>query len=326
MTADDCSFAVDSDISDQRFDILTVHESWITSNAPPAIKKNDIPAGYTALHVHSQQLPDGTIQGGRLVISYYNLVVVRDCPVSMGSTQPSSFELQIVQIMSTKCRSVMLCNSYRSSRCSIAEFFDEFTDIVLVLCTSSYNRLLLFVMSTVRGLMLLAWFSLAARFSWHRTTLPTCSGNILHILVTDTVCLLPTWPTPVASRTTDWSTPTWLWDDLPFALSSPCTGTRAVFLAVIETSHEVAVQRCQKKGKTRKLMAWKEVNIYWLQMWTCCLPSGLRLTALSCLQMYNAPSIQFLWLTSYHTRYTNFNHNINNNKNTHIYIYIYIYI
>ena len=75
-------------ISERQLDVLEIQESWISSDAPAAVKNDIAPVRYTALHVHRELRPDGPKRGCGLAVIHRNSLVVRDFSLPTGSIQP----------------------------------------------------------------------------------------------------------------------------------------------------------------------------------------------------------------------------------------------
>ena len=193
---------------------MATQETWISSDAAPAIKNDIAPVGYAALHVHRLQSSEGPKRGGSLAIVHRNTVVVRDHPFPPGSAQPSSFELRLVRITSTKGRSVIVGNIHRPPRCSVPEFLDKLADIFATICTSSDDRLLPCGEVNCPGLNgACVGNGLASLLDSLRleqlVSSPTPGDNIFNILrlTPSAYYLMCTWTMPVVSPTTGWSSP-----------------------------------------------------------------------------------------------------------------------
>ena len=59
-------------ISHFRLDVLALQESWITADAPLAIKANIAPDGFSAIHVHRSAADGGNTNGDGLALVYRN--------------------------------------------------------------------------------------------------------------------------------------------------------------------------------------------------------------------------------------------------------------
>ena len=51
-------------IEDFDLDVIALTETWISSDAPPAIMNDIAPPGYSSLHVHRTPVPGGSTRGG----------------------------------------------------------------------------------------------------------------------------------------------------------------------------------------------------------------------------------------------------------------------
>ena len=81
-------------IKDFRLNIFALQETWISADAPPAIKDDIAPAGYSCLHVCRES------HGGGLGLICRNDVFVKQFSVS-DVISPKSFEVQVVKITPT---------------------------------------------------------------------------------------------------------------------------------------------------------------------------------------------------------------------------------
>jgi len=125
-------------INDFHLDVLALTETWITSDAPPAIKRDVAPAGFHVLHVHRHIVADGKKCGGGLAVIYRNNIKVIPHPLS-ASINPKTFELQVVKLVVPS--PVVLLNIYKLDG-SIPLFLDELADVVSTVCAGCTDRVL----------------------------------------------------------------------------------------------------------------------------------------------------------------------------------------
>ena len=62
-------------IADHNLDLLAVTETWIMSDAPPAVKADIAPSGYAILHVHRESEQGGPKRGGGLAVIHRDRTV-----------------------------------------------------------------------------------------------------------------------------------------------------------------------------------------------------------------------------------------------------------
>ena len=110
-------------------------------NAPPAIKCDIAPPGYSALHVHRVLVSGGPTRGGGLAVVHRNTLAARIHPLS-DNFKPTTFELQIVK-MSSGSSTLALWNIYRPPSGPITAFVDELADIVPKFLASCSDKVLL---------------------------------------------------------------------------------------------------------------------------------------------------------------------------------------
>jgi exonuclease III len=75
-------------ISENNIDVLALQETWVTSDAPPAIKDDIAPPGFLIQHVHRP-----TRSGGLAIIHREHL---KFRPIDLKWV-PTTFEVQILQ-------------------------------------------------------------------------------------------------------------------------------------------------------------------------------------------------------------------------------------
>ena len=138
-------------ISDRQIEVLAIHESWIPSDAPAAVKNDVAPVGYNALHVHRELRSDGPKRVGGYAVVHHNSLAVRDFSLPTGSIQSKAFEMQLVHITSSNSRSVFLSNIYRLPSCHVPQCLDALALVVTFIYTASNDRLVLCVVVNCPG-------------------------------------------------------------------------------------------------------------------------------------------------------------------------------
>ena len=86
-SADHKAASIHDIIKDFSLDIFALQKTWISADAPPAMKDDIAPAGYSCLHVCRESHGDG------LGLIYSNDVFVKQFSVS-DDINPKSFEVQ----------------------------------------------------------------------------------------------------------------------------------------------------------------------------------------------------------------------------------------
>ena len=126
-------------VADHNIDLLAVTKTWITSDAPPAVKADIVPYGYAVLHVLRESEQGGPKHGGGLTVIHRDSLVVRNYALQEQS-KPITFELQLVNIRT----SLIVANIYRPTNQFVnAVFFDEIADLLTnILATTSKSLLL----------------------------------------------------------------------------------------------------------------------------------------------------------------------------------------
>lgn len=126
-------------IADFSLDILALSETRIQQNTHKAIKNDIAPEGFAVCHVH-RKIGAKHAAGGGLAIIHRDSITVKPHPLA-GTVSPSSFELQLVRITSTK-PSFTVVNVYRPPSLSVVDFYDEFPDVLAAIGASTIDRLL----------------------------------------------------------------------------------------------------------------------------------------------------------------------------------------
>ena len=129
-------------IADHNLDLLVVTDTWITSDAPPAVKTDIAPSGYAVLHVHHDSEQDGPKRDGGLAVVHRDSQVVRNYALQEQS-KPTTFELQLVHIRAG-ASSIIVANIYRPpSQFGNTVFFDEIANLLTkILATTSKSLFL----------------------------------------------------------------------------------------------------------------------------------------------------------------------------------------
>jgi exonuclease III len=110
-------------IADHRLDIAVITESWITSDAPNAVKYDIAPTGYRVIHAHRGTSLDG--RGGGLAIIYRDTIELSI--VNIG--QFGEFESLFVRLNSKHSPVIIAC-IYRPPGSVTNVFCDEFSDVL----------------------------------------------------------------------------------------------------------------------------------------------------------------------------------------------------
>ena len=127
--------------------MLALSETWISADAPPAIKLAIAPTGYSVLHVHTftllQIVPGGPTRSGGLAVIHRDGLVVRNFN-QLSQAKTSTFELQLVTVR-TGSKSIVVANIYRppNSTSPLRHFFDELTDVIANILASTSNQLVI---------------------------------------------------------------------------------------------------------------------------------------------------------------------------------------
>ena len=129
-------------IDDYGLDVLALSETWITSDAPPAVKNAVAPNGFNVLHVHREIVPDGRARGGRLAILHRDSIPVLAFDL-VGAPRPTTYERQMVRIVAPSSSSVVVANIYRPPSAPISSYIDELDDLLGNIISDSNNKILL---------------------------------------------------------------------------------------------------------------------------------------------------------------------------------------
>ena len=112
-------------IADCKLDVLALTETWVTSDAPDAIKLDVAPPGYQVIHQPRGSSSDK--RGGGVAIVHRDSITVR--PIDVG--KPSEFEALAVVDSSRQCR------LHLQTACTVTrQFCDQFADILDQLVTA----------------------------------------------------------------------------------------------------------------------------------------------------------------------------------------------
>ena len=109
-------------IEDNKINILALQETWIGPDAPPAIRDDIAPPGYSAYHVHRPT------RGGGLAIVIQDHFQAR--PVDL-KWKPKLFELQVLRVQLNTKRQVLIANVYQPASPPSSGFFDELDEMFL---------------------------------------------------------------------------------------------------------------------------------------------------------------------------------------------------
>jgi hypothetical protein len=126
-------------IQDFSLDILALSETRFRADTPNAIKNDIAPAEFSVKHVFRQPTSCHPTGGG-LAFVHRSDIVVKPHPLA-ATICPSSFELQLVRITSTK-PSITVVNAYRPPSLSIATFYDELSDALTTISAATVDRLM----------------------------------------------------------------------------------------------------------------------------------------------------------------------------------------
>ena len=178
-------------IADNNLDILSLSETWITNNLPPAISNDCAPQGYSVLHVPRTLRAGGPAKGGGLAVVFKKTLFVRTYDVP-GLQIPTSFELQIVRVGNGASSYVMI-NIYRPPSGSKVTFFDEIADVFCSVAASTNDKIFICGDANCPGVDSLhidADLELVlSEFGMKQLVLsPTRDENILDIFAVETNC------------------------------------------------------------------------------------------------------------------------------------------
>ena len=123
------SVKIHSIVADHNVDLRAVTETWITSDAPPAVNTGITPCGYAVLHVHRESEKGGPKRGGGLAVIHRDSLVDRNYALQEQS-KSTKFELQLVYVRAG-ASSIIIANIYRpTSQFNNAVFFDEIANLL----------------------------------------------------------------------------------------------------------------------------------------------------------------------------------------------------
>ena len=94
-------------MNDFNLDILTLQETWISLDAPPAIKAVIAPPDYSCLHVHRKMAS----RGGGLALVYRQSLFIKPYLID-DIFKRSSFDVQLTKIYAT-LQPTIIVNIYR---------------------------------------------------------------------------------------------------------------------------------------------------------------------------------------------------------------------
>ena len=118
-------------ISENNLDVLALQETWVTSDAPPAIKDDIAPPGFMIQHVHRPS------RGGGLAIIHREHLRFR--PIDLKWV-PTTFEVQILQFHLAS--PLIIANIYQPSSPPSSLFFEELATLVTKITIESSAKLL----------------------------------------------------------------------------------------------------------------------------------------------------------------------------------------
>ncbi len=110
-------------VTEFSLDVLTLNETRILADDPPAVKLGIAPSGYTSLHVARK--PDAPHpRGGGLAIVFRSELKITPHPLVTTLPEFTSFELQLVKVTSAAAP-FTVANVYRPPSSSLSDFLDE---------------------------------------------------------------------------------------------------------------------------------------------------------------------------------------------------------
>jgi len=126
-------------IAGHSLDLLALSETRFNHTTPNAICNDIAPDGFCVTHTY--RLPTALHPaGGGLAIIHRKELIIKQHPLS-GTISPTSFELQLVRITSTK-PPITIVNAYRPPSLSVTAFHDELSDVLARISPSTADRLL----------------------------------------------------------------------------------------------------------------------------------------------------------------------------------------
>lgn len=127
-------------MNDNDLNVLAVVETWIKEDAPPAIKNDLAPPGYSVLHTHRSAVLSGRTRGGGLAFIYSNNMSAS--LLKSISFQPSSFEVQLISLRIGQV-AIKIVIVYRPPSSSVSTFYDEFADLLTMVEQHGSDRLVI---------------------------------------------------------------------------------------------------------------------------------------------------------------------------------------
>jgi exonuclease III len=126
-------------IAENNIDILSLQETWLTSDTYPAIKCDIAPPGYTVEHVYRPSVAGRPSRGGGLAIVYRDHYKTHSIDLHV---KPTSFEMQSLIISSTT-PPILLLNIYQPRSPPSDVFFDELCTLISNAVVESSARLII---------------------------------------------------------------------------------------------------------------------------------------------------------------------------------------
>ena len=125
-----------------QLDVIALTETWIDDDAPPAIKNDVAPDGYSVLHVHRAAVLGGSTRGGGLAVVHRNTLPVRVHPLSTSTIAHTTYDRQIVKLV-LPSSFIIIVNIYRPPAGSNASFIEELADLIASIVANTNDKLLL---------------------------------------------------------------------------------------------------------------------------------------------------------------------------------------
>ena len=126
-------------IQNHSLDVLALTETWIVEGDPNAIKQDISPPGFGCIHSHRTGASYNNRGGGLAVIYRDSLNAKQHKQISFSA---KSFEYQLVDLTRGRTR-IVICNLYRPPSSSSREFFEELSELLLIVCTQFGERLVI---------------------------------------------------------------------------------------------------------------------------------------------------------------------------------------
>jgi hypothetical protein len=112
-------------IEDQHLGVLTLSDTWFTSDTPVSVMNDVAPPTFAALHVPRPLVGGGSSRGDGLIVIFRESAVVRR-HLLVDEFCPVTFELQLVRIGLPPRTAYAVFRIYRPQRMSSApSFVDE---------------------------------------------------------------------------------------------------------------------------------------------------------------------------------------------------------